>query len=59
MAYVMSACGLLSLCFGGYVAATSVITDIQLGLVVTCVIGGVMLIGLGQLFDRIGKLEKR
>jgi hypothetical protein len=59
MAYIMTACGLLSLCFGGFIAVTSTITDIQLGIVVTAVVGGIIMLGLGQLLDRIGRIEGR
>ncbi len=59
MGLFMTICGLLSLCFAGYVGVTSTVTDIQLGIVVTAVVGGVIMIGLGSLLDRLGRIEGR
>jgi hypothetical protein len=53
MGLFMTICGLGALGFSGWLAITSVVTDIQHGIVVTSVIGGLVLIGLGQLFERL------
>jgi TRAP-type C4-dicarboxylate transport system permease small subunit len=51
--------GLASVALGIYIAATSVVTDIQLGLVVTAIVGGLVLIGIAQLVAMIANAEDR
>jgi hypothetical protein len=51
MSLVLKIVGLLSVVLGVYIAATSVVTDIQIGLVLTAFIGGVGLLGLSSLAD--------
>lgn len=48
--YVAAGCTFL---FAGFVGVTSVVTDIQLGLVAQALIGGFMLMGLGAVLDRL------
>lgn len=59
MSFVLQAAGLLSLCFAAYVGFTSVVSDIQIGLVLTSVIGGLILIGLGRVADEIGRVREK
>jgi hypothetical protein len=53
MAYIFTFLGALSLVGGGF-AAMSIRSDIQLGIAVTCFIGGCILIGIGIALDDLG-----
>lgn len=58
MGLFMTICGLGALAFAGWLMVTRVVTDIQLGIVVTSVIGGLVLIGIGQLFERLERSDR-
>jgi len=59
MGFIMAICAVASLAFGIYVAATSTVTDIQLGIVVTALVGGAGLLGLGAVLGGIGDILRR
>lgn len=53
MSFVLYAAGGCAFLFAGFVGFTSVVTDIQLGLVAQSLIGGFTLMGLGAVLDRL------
>ena len=57
MHILLMICAILSLLFGGY-AALSVASDIQIGLAATGLIGGVILLGLAHITEKLNKLSK-
>lgn len=57
MGIFLTICGAVSLAFAGY-AWLALVSDIQLGIVATAAIGGLLLIGLGQLFERIDRMDR-
>lgn len=59
MHIVMYLAGGLALALGVLVARTSMVTDIQIGIVVTALVGGMALIGLGAVLGRLGRLTRQ
>ena len=46
-------CGMALLLLAGFLAYTSIRSDIQIGIVVTAVVGGVVCLGIGRILARL------
>ena len=54
MGMFLTVCGVGCFAFAGY-AAFAIVSDIQIGIVATSVIGGLVLIGLGQISEKLDR----